>query len=404
VRAGRWRVFASAFALTCVAACGDGSDHPATPDKKPSPSASATLSESPTATPALDPDHVMEMPGPISGLQAPPDILIISTDTLPDSLVKQIDGLDDVASTESLSIAQTIIENEAVSVAAVDPATYRNYTKPRSAQTQAVWERVAGGELALEDRFKNKLPEDEDGFLTITSDAPAVHIGAYAPQVVQVDAVVNETWVDDLELTRDNALLVRTGIAAPKKVQKQIERLTGTDVSVQLVDLATRFGVDPGVKQVAVTTGTVADVVGVFRYTVIGGGRIAPEQAWVDSHIVTQQVPILGSVTCNKFLFPQLTAALQEIQDRGLADKIHPDEFAGCYYPRFIAGSTKLSNHSFGLALDLNVPGNQRGTVGEMDRGVVDTFKKWGFAWGGDWGYTDPMHFEMNRLVDPQTS
>ena len=57
--------------------------------------------------------------------------------------------------------------------------------------------------------------------------------------------------------------------------------------------------------------------------------------------------------------------------DRGLADEIHPDEYAGCYYPRFIAGTTTLSNHSFGLALDLNVPGNQRGTVGEMDRAVV---------------------------------
>ena len=115
-------------------------------------------------------------------------------------------------------------------------------------------------------------------------------------------------------------------------------------------------------------------------------------------------MPILGSVTCNKYIFPQLVAALTEIQARGLADKIHPGEYAGCFYPRFIAGTTKLSNHSFGLALDLNVPGNQRGTVGEMDRGVVDAFKRWGFAWGGDWGYTDPMHFEMARLVDPRTS
>ena len=71
---------------------------------------------------------------------------------------------------------------------------------------------------------------------------------------------------------------------------------------------------------------------------------------------------------CNRLIFPQLRAALHEVVDRGLADEIHPGEYAGCYYPRFIAGTTTLSNHSFGLALDLNVPGNQRGTVGEMDR------------------------------------
>jgi hypothetical protein len=121
----------------------------------------------------------------------------------------------------------------------------------------------------------------------------------------------------------------------------------------------------------------------------------------VASHITTQSVPILGSVTCNKLIFPQLRAALEEIVARGLSDEIHPGEYAGCYYPRFIAGTTQLSNHSFGLALDLNVPGNQRGTVGEMDRTVVSIFESWGFTWGGRWRYTDPMHFEANAIVNP---
>ena len=228
-----------------------------------------------------------------------------------------------------------------------------------------------------------------------------MHIGALTDTVAEVDAVVNETWTDDLGMVPNNALLVRTGIDAPQKLRAPIEQLAG-DAAVSMIDAIALNGLDPDVQQVAVTTGTVADVVGVYRYTVIGGGRIAPEQSWVSGHIATQQVPILGTVTCNRFLFPQLTAALQEIQDRGLADEIHPEEYAGCYYPRFIAGSTKLSNHSFGLALDLNVPGNQRGTVGEMDRTVVSIFKKWGFGWGGDWGYTDPMHFEMNALVSPE--
>ena len=89
------------------------------------------------------------------------------------------------------------------------------------------------------------------------------------------------------------------------------------------------------------------------------------------------------------------------MQRLGLADAIHPDEYAGCYYPRYIGRdpANGLSLHSWGIALDLNVPGNQRGTVGEMDRTVVAVFKRWGFAWGGDWSYTDPMHFEMDAVV-----
>ena len=98
---------------------------------------------------------------------------------------------------------------------------------------------------------------------------------------------------------------------------------------------------------------------------------------------------------------PQLEAALREVVERGLADEIHPDEYAGCYYPRFIAGTTQLSNHSFGLALDLNVPGNQRGTVGEMDRTVVSIFESWASPGAVDWRYTDPMHFEANAIVNP---
>jgi hypothetical protein len=69
--------------------------------------------------------------------------------------------------------------------------------------------------------------------------------------------------------------------------------------------------------------------------------------------------------------------------------------------PRFIASNpgNGLSLHTWGMAVDLNVPGNLRGTTGEMDRRVVAVFKKWGFAWGGDWSYTDPMHFEMAKVV-----
>ncbi|WP_337191852.1 M15 family metallopeptidase [Nocardioides flavescens] len=265
------------------------------------------------------------------------------------------------------------------------------------------WDRVAGGEVALKKRLQGRLPLDSDDFLRLGSadDAPRVHVGAYVDQQPLIDAVVNETWIDTLGMKRDNAMLVRTGGTAPDRVQDRLTDVLGKDAAVTPVDKASRIGLDPNTAQVAVVTGTVADAVGVFRYTVIGGGRIAPEPAWVSSHISTEAVPILGSMTCNTLMFPQLKAALQEIVDRGLASEIHPDEYAGCYYPRFIAGSTTLSNHSFGLAFDINVPGNGRGTVGAINRDVVQIFKDWGFDWGGDWSYTDPMHFEMAQIVTP---
>jgi hypothetical protein len=152
-------------------------------------------------------------------------------------------------------------------------------------------------------------------------------------------------------------------------------------------------------KEQAQLTGTSADF-GSFSYTYTADGSIQPDPGWVSQYIRTESVPILGSVTCHKLMIPQLRAALQQVVDAGLADQIHPGEYGGCYVPRFIASdpSNPVSLHTWGIAIDLNVPGNQRGTVGEIDPRIVSTFKSWGFAWGGDWGYTDPMHFELARL------
>jgi hypothetical protein len=217
-----------------------------------------------------------------------------------------------------------------------------------------------------------------------------------------VDAIVNQSWVKTLGMRRGNALLVSTGTRTPLSIRKPIQRIVGGRASVQRMDAAARFGLDPSVAQIALVVGTTADAVGTFTYTVLTGGRIAPQASWVASHISTRTMPIIGSMTCNTSMFPQLRAALQQIQDAGLSSAIHPGQYGGCYVPRFIAGTTTLSNHAFGLAFDLNVAENQRGTVGQINRQVVAIFQRYGFTWGGTWHWTDPMHFELNHLVRPE--
>ena len=92
-------------------------------------------------------------------------------------------------------MTQVIIENESYNLAAVDPATYRNYTLREVAETQEVWDRIAGGELGLRKKVAKRIPQDANQFVTLgsTEDAQAVHVGAIADTVVEVDAVVNET-------------------------------------------------------------------------------------------------------------------------------------------------------------------------------------------------------------------
>lgn len=398
----RWRArstcLAGALALSLVASGCTGGPEPTDPGLSQSgPSQSSSGRETTTTAPADD--HAVDPPGDLQTPLYGPDLLVWSQEPLPDDVVAEVARLDGVVEAEQLSLSGVSIRNERViTVAAVDASVYRRFTVAISAQKQEAWDRVAGGELAIDPTLGKRLQDDEN-FVVLGNDddAPEVHIGAFVPQVPRVDAVVNTAWGKELGMKMGNALLINTGATAPQKVRPKIEKLVGADVSVQLLgpDL------DTSVKQTAfLTGGDVAAAVGTFTYTILDGGRIQPEQSWVNANIVTEEVPILGEVTCHRVMIRQLRWALEEVVERGLADEIHPGEYAGCYYPRFIAGSDSLSLHSFGIALDLNVPGNQRGTVGEMDRTVVSIFKRWGFAWGGDWNYTDPMHFEMNAIVD----
>ena len=395
--------------LSVLAGCGTGTgqDADAGPDPTtPAPPTASTPSTSggPSRGPsddtfALDPAMAVDPPGPLQDRLLPADLLIFSQDSLSAETIDRIAGLDGVAAVEPLSLAQVTIENRAINVAAVDPGSYRRFTPVGSAQLQEVWDRVAAGELAIDPGLGRKLA-GKNGLIAmgVSADAPDIHVGALAGQIPQVDAVVNTKWGEQLGMASGNAVLVSTGITSPQSIRPAISKIAGSKASVQILgpDL------DTSVRQTAfLTGGSVAAVVGTFNYSILGdSGRIAPEESWVESHISTEPVPILSSMTCNRAMFPQLREALREIVDKELADEIDPGEYAGCYYPRFIAGSTALSNHSFGLAFDINVPGNQRGTVGEMDPAVVSILKKWGFAWGGDWGYTDPMHFEMNAVVE----
>ena len=393
-RSGAAVLLTVSLSLMLAAGCGGEPKKKADPEASPTPT---SASPSPTI-PVADPEHAVDPPGPFAGALVRADILIYASESLSVDVVHRINRLKGVAYSEQLSLASVSVENRVLTVGAVDPATYRRFTP--SGQQEEIWTRIAGGELGLPKRLKSI--EQEDAFVQLGSDktAPEVHVGAYAEQAYGVDMVVNQKWGEELEkvgMVPGNALLINTGIAAPLSMRKPIQKIIGKKASVQMLDSVARFGLDPDAPQTAIPTGgSVASAVGVFSYRLIGG-RVVPSSAWVAANIRTEEVPILGRLTCNKIMFPQLRAALREVQERGLASKVY--QTAGCYNSRFIAGTTSLSNHAFGIAIDINSVQNQRGTVGQMDRTVVSIFEKWGFGWGGHWRYTDPMHFEMNALV-----
>lgn len=83
-------------------------------------------------------------------------------------------------------------------------------------------------------------------------------------------------------------------------------------------------------------------------------------------------------------------------------------DIGGTFNWRFIRGTTRMSAHSFGIAIDINVScsnywqwdcGCQIEQAlltyrNRIPRVIVDAFERNGFIWGGKWYHYDTMHFE----------
>lgn len=105
------------------------------------------------------------------------------------------------------------------------------------------------------------------------------------------------------------------------------------------------------------------------------------------------------SVYVHKKIAPLVAAFMNEIVRRGYRLDRVADDWG--YNHRYIAGTRVLSNHSWGLAIDLNATTNPMTSDGivhtDMPGWVVSTATRYGLYWGGN--YTgikkDPMHFEF---------
>ena len=339
-------------------------------------------------------------PLPLAGRLRSPALLVVSRDGRADDLQRQVLRPAGVLDAEPIGLASLVVTGRTVTAAAVDPSSFRRLADGRTARTEAVWDAVARGDLSVTHGIAAGLRLDLGGTVVPGADpgGPQVRLGAIATTVPGIDLVVNRPRGAQLGIPRHNAVVVSVGDqVAPDAVRDELQRALGRSASVTLLTEAP----GSGVYAAQLAGGSVAEAVGSFSYRWHRDGTVDPDPAWVGASISTGDVPILGQVTCHRVMFPQLRAALQEVAESGLASLIDPADFGGCYSPRFIGRDPDrgLSLHAWGIAVDLNVSGNQVGTPGTIDARVVRIFERWGFAWGGRWSVPDPMHFELAALA-----
>lgn len=149
---------------------------------------------------------------------------------------------------------------------------------------------------------------------------------------------------------------------------------------------------------------------GSFNYTALASGEIRITDGWEDRNIVRVLVPELvrfapKGVTFHHAAVPQLLSLFKAWRDAGLINRLA--SWDGSFVPRMIRGSqTKLSNHAFGSAFDINCDFNGLGRVPARKgspgcvRELVPLANQHGFFWGGHYtSRPDGMHFEVAKLI-----
>ena len=143
-------------------------------------------------------------------------------------------------------------------------------------------------------------------------------------------------------------------------------------------------------------------LLGEFAFRPTNSAAITIEDSWRMSSISWlhrySAIPLRNN--CHKKVVDAVEGAFAEIVKEGLAGRIDvrvSQRYGGCHVARYnrLAGMFgSPSRHAFGAAIDLNTVTNAQGARPQMDCRIVRIFRKWGFAWGGNFWPADGMHFE----------
>jgi hypothetical protein len=358
----------------------------------------AQPSEQATAAQALNRPGLATTVAPLA-TRLRPDVLVTGSHTFSAAALRKLSALAPAHGVVVFRAGRIRVAGHVVRAAAVDPSAFRRFAAQGTAETTPVWLAVARGDAIVSHSLANGLKLHLGGDAPVAGlhgrTASTLRVGAFATTGIPgTDVIVDDEVGRSLGLPAASGMLLIAGKDVdPVHLAGEVRAVTGQGGSVDLLT-------PPAANPVAFLTGSrAAQAFGAFSYRYFPDGTIEPDSRWVNENIVTETVPIFGRVTCHRLMLPQLRGALNDVVAAGLASTLHT--YDGCYVPKYIERSPThaISLHTWGIAIDLDASTNYRGIKGTMDPKVVEIFKRWGFRWGGDWSWTDPMHFELGALL-----
>lgn len=388
-----------AFLLVALTACSTGGQ-PVASDTYLPPSVTGAASDGPAV--AGSPSAGVPLP-PVSVVT--PVLQAISTVAFTPAQAQAVRAIPGIAAVARVGLGLITADvgggARQLSVAAVDPLEFRPLSPQPTASAPFVWQGLLQGQLFLahEEQPVLGVSLGTDLALRGPKGSLAPRIGGLAANGVPnlAGALVTLDQAQALGLPGPGMLLVAvTSGATLDAVSAKVAR-TLPQAQVQPV---------AGLVEHALVSGAAAArMLGSFTYKANPDGSVTENAAWVRANIVTTTVPILGQVTCNKVMIPQLEGALTQLQQEGLAGLVDVGEYrlhpGDCYQARFVDSDPTrgLSYHAWGIAIDLNRNVNPEGGASHQDPRLITAFEHWGFRWGGLFSPPDPMHFELAGIM-----
>ncbi len=280
-----------------------------------------------------------------------------------------------------------------VEVRAVDPATGVDMLAP--GPTREAVATLEPGQVLLPAASAQRRGLTAGGTLDLEGRTGLVVAAVVEDDVLGgAEIIVHVADADAVGLDADGSLrIIHDGSAGPD-LTSALEALAPAETAVRVVGAGA--GGPARRAPLVLSLPAVKERFGEFAFRDDDADReVHTEPAWVEEHIVVAEVPILGRVRCHRAIIEDLRAALQEVVDAGLAGTIDPDDYGGCYHARRIGNhSNRLSHHSWGIAIDINVDLSLPGMGPPPEPEVVDAFAAHGFRWGGLFLTPDNHHFE----------
>lgn len=130
-------------------------------------------------------------------------------------------------------------------------------------------------------------------------------------------------------------------------------------------------------------------------------GDLAIDPAWVQGRIVSQAVPVLGTISCHRKVLIEIEDAMARVEVDGTSSLV--TDVGDCFDPTAFVDDPDgtLSSADFGAAIEINLGGNQPGEEPTQPDSVVQAMTANGFGWGGRDAWTQGALFRFRRPPPP---